>query len=202
MTTRKPEAKSGEPAPATGILKIKVTLLGVRPPIWRRLLVAETMTLGGLHDVIQEAMGWERCHLHIFEINGERFSDPEAFPEAKCQDRYCLSRLTKDGVKKFVYTYDFGDDWAHSIVVEGQQAASPGLFYPTCIAGKRAGPPEDCGGIGGYGGLLEALTTPDHPDREEMLEWVGDDYDPEAFSADVVNAGFKAMFTPTGKRRS
>ena len=141
MTARKPEALKGEPASATGILKLKVTLLGVRPPIWRRLLVAETMNLGGLHDVIQEAMGWERCHLLLFEINGERFSDPEGFPEAKNEDRYRLSRLIKDGVKKFVYTYDFGDDWAHSIIVEGQVAASLPQAGVFATAGRLKAPP-------------------------------------------------------------
>jgi hypothetical protein len=186
MATRKFEIPSD-------IYQIKVTLLGTRPPIWRRLLVPAAMTLGQLHGVIQAAMGWEDCHLHEFRIGQRRFGMPdpldrsmglsEALDERKV--RLC-NVLGKVGAKA-VYTYDFGDGWEHSLVVEKLLPPDPTFAYPLCTAGKLSGPPEDCGGIPGYYNMIEALQDPNHEQHEEMLEWVGDDLDPNAFSVELVN---------------
>jgi hypothetical protein len=86
-----------------------------------------------------------------------------------------------------VYTYDFGDSWDHEIVVEKCLASESGRTYPACLAGERHGPPEDCGGLPGFYNLLEAIADPEHEQHEELVEWLGDDFDPEAFSADEVN---------------
>jgi hypothetical protein len=91
------------------------------------------------------------------------------------------------GFKKFTYTYDFGDNWRHVIQVEKVLAAEPGARYPRCVGGKRACPPEDCGGPWGYGDFLEAISNPKHPEHEDMLEWAGDEFDPEAFDLEAVN---------------
>ena len=185
-------------AATPSILKLKVSLLGVKPPIWRRLLVPETMTLAVLHEVIQGAMGWQSCHLHIFEIAGHQFGDPKALADVENHTKYSLSQL-KENVHKFSYTYDLGDDWKHSIVVEGHGPAVEGVLYPTCIAGKHACPPEDCGGVWGYQELLEILATPGHPEREERLEWLGRDLDPEAFSVEAAEKALRAKFSSTEK---
>lgn len=185
------------------VLKLKVTLLGSKPPIWRRLLVPETMTLAGLSDAIQEVMGWQGYHLHAFEIAGGQFGDPKMLEAAADQARYRLSRLVKDGIRKFAYTYDFGDNWEHSVVVEGREPAVPGMRYPACVAGKRNGPPEDCGGMWGFQELLDILATPDHPEREERLEWVGGAYDPEDFNIQSADARLAARFgSSTGRRKA
>ena len=86
-----------------------------------------------------------------------------------------------------IYTYDFGDGWEHGIVLEKQLPADPGTTYPVCTDGKLACPPEDCGGIPGYYHLLDALADPQHPEHEEMRDWIGDDFDPQLFSVDSVN---------------
>jgi hypothetical protein len=175
------------------IYQIKVTLLGMTPPIWRRLLVPAAMTLKQLHDVLQVAMGWEDCHMHDFRIGETRFGEPDPDDRlmglpATANERTArlFSVLGRAGAEA-VYSYDFGDGWEHSIAVEKVLPTEPGLAYPTCTGGKRHGPPEDCGGVPGYFNLLEALRDPGHDDHEEMLEWVDEDFDPETFSVDDVN---------------
>ncbi len=94
--------------------------------------------------------------------------------------------LARAGAKA-VYTYDFGDSWDHQIVVEKRLAPEPGRAYPTCLAGERHGPPEDCGGIPGYYNLLEAIRDPKHEEHKDLLDWIGESFDPDAFPVDEVN---------------
>jgi hypothetical protein len=86
-----------------------------------------------------------------------------------------------------VYEYDFGDGWEHGIQLEKIVGPEPGVHYPRCLAGRRACPPEDCGGVWGYAELLEILADPRHPEHAERLEWLGGPIDPEAFDPDEVN---------------
>lgn len=182
-------------APTTGdIIKLKITLQGIRPPIWRRLLVPAAMTLRDLHDVIQTAMGWMDGHLHDFDVAGDRYGNPATTDEVENEARLTLAKIRNAGVARFKYTYDFGDDWEHLIVIEGTVPRVEGQHYPACIAGKRACPPEDCGGPYGYAHLLEVRADPTHPDHAEMAEWLDEDFDPEEFSADARDAMLAAQF--------
>ena len=176
------------------VYQLKITLRDVRPPVWRRVQVPDC-TLGGLHDVIQVSMGWDDYHLHEFEIGGERYGDPAQWRdgfggelEVGNERKVKLGQLVAAGVKKFEYVYDMGDNWGHTVQVEKVLAPEAGARYPRCVAGKRACPPEDCGGPWGYGDFLEALRDPRHERHEELLEWVGGEFDPEAFDAEAVNA--------------
>jgi hypothetical protein len=175
------------------IYQIKIALLGTRPPIWRRLLVPAGMTLEQLHDVLQMAMGWEDCHMHDFRIGKKQFGKPElddslmGMPATVDESTVRVFNVLGKVGAKAVYTYDFGDGWEHSVAVEKVLAPDPGFAYPVCTGGKLNGPPEDCGGVAGYYNLLEAIRNPDHEEHEEMQEWVGDDFDPDAFSMDEVN---------------
>jgi hypothetical protein len=174
------------------IYQIKLTLLGTKPPIWRRLLVPAGLTLEQLHHVVQAAMGWQDSHMHSFRIGQKSFRipDPEdalmGLPGGDERKVRLFTVLGKVG-SKAVYTYDFGDDWEHSISVEKVLQPEEGRTYPVCVAGKRRGPPEDCGGVPGFYNLLEAISDPDHEDHENMQEWIGGDFDPEDFSVDEVN---------------
>ena len=187
MTTSNTVEKAPE------IYQIKITLLGVDPPIWRRLLVRADLTLEQLHHVLQLAMGWEDCHMHEFRIGQQRFGTPDPMEQAFGRSHTTSERtarlfsvLGRAGAKA-VYTYDFGDSWEHQIVVEKCLALEPGRAYPACLAGERHGPPEDCGGIPGFYNLLEAISEPEHEQHAELLDWLGGDFDPEAFSVEEIN---------------
>jgi hypothetical protein len=186
------------------IYQIKVTLLGMDPPIWRRLLVPADLTLEQLHDVLQVAMGWEDCHMHEFRIGQQRFGKPDPMEQAFGGPRTASERTARlfsvlgRPRAKAVYTYDFGDSWEHQIVVEKCLAPEPECTYPTCLAGERHGPPEDCGGIPGFYNLLEAISDPEHEQHEELLDWLGEGFDPEAFSVEEVNR----RLSPLQRRRN
>ena len=181
-------AKSKEPAQ---VYQLKISLPEIRPPVWRRVRVTDC-TLATLHRIIQRCMGWADCHLHEFEIGRERLGDPIQWAddfggEIGNEGKVKLSQLAGHGVKKFTYTYDFGDNWEHVVQVEKVLDAEPGVRYPRCLAGKRACPPEDCGGSWGYGEFLEAIQDSEHEEHEDMTEWIGREFDPEAFAVEVVN---------------
>jgi hypothetical protein len=169
------------------IYQIKVALLGTDPPIWRRLLIPGVLTLETLHDILQLAMGWEDCHMHDFRIGQQRFGQPDPMEKVFGGSRTASERtarlfsvLGRVGAKA-VYTHDFGDSWEHQIVVEKRLALEPGRAYPACLAGERHTPPEDCGGIPGFYNLLEAIRDPKHEQHEELLDRLGDEFDPERF---------------------
>jgi Plasmid pRiA4b ORF-3-like protein len=189
-------AKTSVPRNSAGqnVISLKVTLRGTRPPVWRRLLVPGTMTLGGLHRAIGAAMGWHDTHLHAFDIGGEQFGDRDSVDDVADENRVTLNGLLRSAVVRFAYTYDFGDNWEHTVVFEKSEAAAAGDAYPLCVAGRRNCPPEDCGGAWGYQHLLEVLADPTNPDYAEQSEWVGEDFSPDAFDIDTVNAVLNARF--------
>jgi len=178
------------------VYQFKITLREVRPPVWRRIQVPETYTFWDLHVAIQDAMGWEDAHLHEFEMirpsDGEKvrigipdedhISFVEIIPERKekIADWFSMDNRVAE------YTYDFGDNWRHQIRLEKILPREEGGIYPVCIAGKRACPPEDCGGVWGYARFLEAIRNPEDEEHEEMLEWIGGDFDPEYFDPEEV----------------
>jgi hypothetical protein len=199
-TPRRPAPKAGKPKAspkatmATGrVYQLKVTLKDIQPPVWRRLLVPDC-SLARLHEVIQAAMGWENYHLYEFEVGGEHFTDPRGMADLDMEDasRAKLSQVAPEGKAKLRYTYDFGDNWQHEVLVEKLVPAEAGQAYPACIDGKRACPPEDVGGPWGYMEFVEAIKDPEHEQHEEFLEWRGE-FDPEAFDPDAVNKELKRL---------
>lgn len=186
------------PTPAP-VYQLRITLLGIKPPIWRQLHVPATMTLAELHDTIQLGMGWENGHLHEFRVGGERrigltgmdFMDPE--DDNEDENEVLLSAVLAEPGQRMVYVYDFGDNWKHDVLLEAVHVPTKPLRFPVCIAGERACPPEDSGGVWGYGELLEMLKDTENPEYEERLEWLGDDFDPEAFDLAEVNRWLKKL---------
>ena len=176
-------------AAAQNVYQLKITLKGMRPPIWRRVQVKSSTTLSQLHQAIQAAMGWWNYHLHQFSINGIDYGEhsPEYDWDLQDETRVKLSQVVKGEKSKFFYTYDFGDSWEHEILVEKVLPSDPKVVYPRCLTGKRACPPEDCGGIWGYAELLEAIQDPAHPEHEEMLEWIGGSFDAEDCPLGEIN---------------
>ncbi len=192
--------------PARTVHRVKITLRGGKPPIWRRLEVPSTITLRDLHDAIQAAFGWAGYHLWVFETPDGDYGMPD--PELGHRDaaRVTLDRVAPRTRDRLRYTYDFGDDWQHDIVVEDVLAAEVGVAYPRFVAGRRACPPEDCGGVWGYADLVEILADPEHDEHAERLEWLGldsaDEFDPATVDRDAVIEALSGMATILVKAQS
>jgi len=182
------------------IYQIKVTLKDIRPPIWRRIQVRDNISLYNLHGILQVVMGWYDYHLHEFEIDDARYGPPQDglpdplgfFDKPINEKKAKLSKVIRKEKTRFLYTYDFGDDWRHELLVEKILPAEKDKQYPVCVKGKRACPPEDCGGAWGYYDLLEARNHPDDPECAELLEWAGE-FDPEEFDLDEINSELREM---------
>lgn len=174
--------------------QLKISLKGIRPPIWRRVVVPGYATLGKLHEIIQAAMGWEDYHLHEFIAAGTSFAskDADEFLPSKNERSYRLWDVVGEPKDRLRYVYDFGDYWEHDIVVEKVLPIDEVGRRATCIKGKRACPPEDVGGVYGYEHYLEAIQDPDHPEHGELREWRGD-FDPEAFDLEAANAAVQSI---------
>jgi len=179
------------------VYQFKITLKGTKPPIWRRILVPETYTFWDLHVAIQDAMGWEDYHLHEFTLLSPKTGRKVKIGIPSDEDADFGWKVLADWNQKIAhyfsldnskadYVYDFGDGWEHSIKLEKILPRETGVAYPRCIGGKRACPPEDCGGIGGYAEFLEAIGDPANELHEDMLDWVGGSFDPDDFDPNDV----------------
>ena len=178
------------------VFQFKVTLKGIKPPIWRRIIIPSDYDFWDLHVAIQDAFGWLDCHLHEFSVrqpfmrmdlrigipDGEGFDDNMVLPGSAI----LLAQHLTLANRRVSYVYDFGDDWEYDILLEKILPRDKSEAYPLCTGGRRAGPPEDCGGIPGYEQLLEALADPVHPEHTSLSEWVGEGFDPESFDKDEV----------------
>lgn len=179
--------------PFSKVYKFKITLLGTKPPVWRRILVPENYTFYDLHVAVQGAMGWTDSHLHCFEKRNSRFRYGDF--EVRIDCTYATGEYEQEGnivydtetsiIKyfkkpndKLFYTYDFGDNWEHEVVLEDILPKEAKQRYPTCLNGKLACPPEDCGSIPGYYRCIKTLK--DKKDKE-LLEWIGE-WDPYYFN--------------------
>ena len=175
------------------VYQFKITLKGIRPPIWRRIQVPETYTFWDLHVAIQDAMGWDDYHLHEFEVTSPSTGSKVNIGTPHEEYGEKVLREDKQKIKDYFtadnrsaeYMYDFGDNWEHTVRLE-KILPREGGRYPRCTGGKRACPPEDCGGVWGYEELLEVLKNPDHAEYEEMVDWVGEDFDSEYFDEKEV----------------
>ena len=174
--------------PFEQVYRFKITLQDT-PPVWRLIEVPACYDFWNLHCAIQDAMGWKDCHMHLFRIPTNNPKEPALFGIPDKLQKDGIPGSWKGKVADYLtpenntadYIYDFGDDWHHSVVLEGIFPRFAGVAYPRCLAGERACPPEDCGGAIGYEMLLEALKDPKHPEHKSMKRWVGKDYDPEWF---------------------
>jgi hypothetical protein len=173
------------------LLRFRVELEDISPPIWREIVVPSSYSFWDLHVAIQDAMGWLDYHLHAFRIRDPKtrgvveigipleddFGDQTVLAGWQVP---VLSYLSEPG-SSASYEYDFGDGWNHRVLLQEFTDREKGAKYPQCTGGERACPPEDCGGPWGYQTLLEILNDPAHEQHEDMREWVGDHFDPEQF---------------------
>lgn len=171
------------------IYQFKIMLLDITPVIWRRIQVPDVYTFWDLHVAIQDAMGWSDYHLHEFQVVDPKSGEllyiglptEDAFKEVLDCRKLRMSEYLSIYNRKASYLYDFGDNWVHDILLEEVLGRDLGVKYPRCTDGERACPPEDVGGVMGYRDLVGAMKDKNHPDREDLIEWLGREYDPESF---------------------
>lgn len=171
-------------------ITIRIAIDNIKPEIWRRFVIRDSINLHNLHEIIQDVMGWTNTHLYSFVIKGKEYTDEETVEESgKGKDAEVISvgSLKFKKGDKLKYIYDFGDDWIHTLSVEAVTKPDPSIEYPWCLDGARSCPPEDCGGIYGYEDLLDILSNPNHEEHESMKEWVGPYFAPEHFDLEVIN---------------
>lgn len=180
----------------TQVYQFKITLVGIKPQIWRRIQVPKTYNFWDLHVAIQDVMEWDDYHLHEFLI-----TKPSTGKKVRIgipDDDFDWGVIYEPGWKlkiadfftmenqKASYKYDFGDNWRHTIKLEKILPRDENIKYPICTAGERATPPEDCGGVWGYEDLLKAINNPNHKEYKNMINWVGEDFDSEYFDLKEV----------------
>lgn len=190
-------------------LQIHVALATIEPTIWRRLIVPRVFHLGQLHQVIQAAFGWWDAHLHEFRIGGlswgdlEQIGEPEFEGDARSFDEREVRLLDFHAPEKtqFLYLYDFGDSWEHTVQFERLLALEPAPRLATCIAGARARPPEDVGGVYGYAKFLQIIADPLHPEHSDTKRWAGGHFDPEWFDAQLTDKDVRNALRPNRQVR-
>lgn len=183
--------------------RLKITLVDIEPPIWRRIEVRSSIKLCCLHTAIQVVMGWNDTHLHQFKKGHKRWGIPEydefnqshLIDESKAQ----LGGVLKAKGDSMLYEYDFGDDWQHEVVLEEILPAEHAPKWPVCFGGERHCPPEDVGGTPGYEEFLKVIFNSAHEDYKQHLRWVGghfvDEFDPKP-----VNDRLQGMRWPVRHR--
>jgi hypothetical protein len=187
-------------ATADRVLRLRVELLGVQPPVWREIEVPADYDFWSLHVAIQDAMGWADAHLHQFVLDPRNEhtdslviglpdpDDPESGPRPGWD--YPIGPFLHQGAPALDYLYDFGEGWEHRVTCTGERTSEgDDEMLPRCVDGARACPPEDCGGPPGYSHLLEVLAKPPatvSEDDRDLLEWLPPGFQPEAFDPEHV----------------
>lgn len=196
------------------VMRFRITLDGIKPPIWRLIDVPEAYSFWDLHVAIQDSMGWLDYHLHSFNTprGHDRIRSNIGIPDHELDNGVVagwevpLSSFFVEIGDRLEYEYDFGDGWSHEIMLVGILLKEPRLKYPLCVDGRRACPPEDCGGIEGYEELLKVLADSSHDEHKDMVEWLTghaknywpykpDEFDPGSVKFDNPKKRFKVALS-------
>jgi len=173
------------------IYLFKVWIKESRPQIWREIEVEDSILLPEFHQILQTVMGWTNSHLHQFSRGKKYYCNTDN--EENINDDIIdyksikVSDLIKNVGEHIIYEYDFGDFWEHNIELLEIRNKEKDIFYPRCTAGERSCPVEDSGGIYGYQEMLKVLKNKNHPDYQDISEWIGKDFDSDYFNIDQVN---------------
>lgn len=180
---------------AERVFVLRLSVVGTTPPVWRRLVVRESMWLSRLHDSIQVVFDWFDYQTHAFNIENLRFGNPLKREELSIEDDrdVTLAELDLEHHERFTYGYHFGEGWQVEIRVEKTASPQKGVHYPSCIAGERAGPPEDCGGLEAFHDMLACIKEPNTELGREWTEWLGPHYDPEACDLEKINKALRKL---------
>jgi hypothetical protein len=182
--------------------RVRADLTGTKPPLWRRLELASDLSLDQVHEIMQVAFGWADSHLHQFGSGPGRY-DPatehylcphqvEEGDPGVPEEQVRLDEVLAEAGDKLFYDYDFGDGWQHTIRLEAVLPSRPSGPRAACTAGRRDGPPEDCGGVQAYE-LISAASDPGHPDHAEAASkyarFYGDYTDPDSMRTTPFSIG-------------
>jgi hypothetical protein len=201
-------------------MRLKITLAGSDPAIWRQVEVDSGLTLDDLHYVIQSVFDWQNEHLYHFLVPPEGKLTQKAMRNAmrydmlgpdyllshededamsRWADREMIGRVFTDKIKQIVYEYDFGDSWEHIVKLEKRSKWEDGPLPARCLAGEMAGPPENCGGIPGYYHWIDQLIA---DPKDDEARWVlGKNFDEKRFKLEEVNRQLAKVFKPVKPRR-
>ena len=160
------------------VARLRIEPQELEPKIWRRIDMPLSTTLEALHEAIQMTMGWTFSHLWEFDIDGRCYGDPsfrefDDEPPVYRAKNLRLGAVIARGVDRFVYTYDYGDNWRHDVIVEEVRDGGPDMEYPAFVDGARRCPPEDVGGPDGFMDFLEAVLDPAREQHRDMVRWYG-----------------------------
>ncbi|CAM3202113.1 plasmid pRiA4b ORF-3 family protein [Paracoccus nototheniae] len=180
------------------IARLRFELLHIEPCIWRSVEVSLKTNLRSLHELIQAVMPWEGYHLYEFTIGERAYGEPDPEDAAWGRKTYQakgmqLGKLIERSIIELLYTYDFGDNWQHRIVVEHVEDADPATDYPRFVAGERTAPPEDVGGPSGFMEFTKAIANRRHPQHKEMVRWYGGPFHPTDFGKAEVAARVRVI---------
>ena len=188
------------------IATIRIELHGLKPKIWRKVDVALTTDLETLHYIIQAAMGWTNSHMYLFEIGGENYGnyDPDFddFETDLPAHGTSLKEILARDFNRFLYVYDFGDNWRHDIIIGNIRDGNADTKYPVFVAGEGRCPPEDVGGVWGFKNFLEVIKDPRHPEHSEITECYGDDFDPTVMDEPQIRARLGGLASRKPGRKS
>jgi hypothetical protein len=196
---RKKKLQSGSKEKPAPIFQLKVSLTFSDPLIWRRIQVPGETTLNRLHDIIQLCMGWQDLHVHRFLIGKVFYAPSEGIDimektGERDESEYQLATLEADMKWVFTYIYDFGDGWEHEIELEETLPRGKDKIHPVLLAGERACPPEDVGGVPGFEEFLTIINSPGHKEHKSIVEWYGaDHFNPDSLDLKKINAVLKKM---------
>ena len=181
--------------PRGKVYALRLTVASIQPRIWRRLLVRETMWLSRLHETIQVLFGWYDYQSHVFFVGAKRYGNPMDHDGVVIEDDrdVTLADVRFSEHDRAAYDYLFAEGWHVDIRLEKTVAAEKGAAYPRCVAGERAGPPEDCGGIEAYKDMLYCLKHPETDLGREWREWLGPGHDPEKCDLGAINKALKRL---------
>ena len=163
------------------VARLRIKLQELEPKIWRCIDMPLSATLDALHEAIQMTMSWTFSHLWEFDIDGRCYGDPSFREFDDEPPGLRLGVVISRGVDRFVYTYDYGDNWRHDVIVEEVRDGDPDSEYPAFVDGARRCPPEDVGGLDGFMDFLEAVLDPAHEQHRDMVRWYGGPFDPIGF---------------------
>lgn len=184
---RRTPRKATRRSTARVVLEFNVVLEGTDPSVWRTLRLGDDATFWSLHVAIQDAMGWQDCHLHAFEVGNVRLGIPAEYETETLPgwEHRVLDYVGEPG-EYFVYEYDFGDSWRHRVTLSALHPRGKGERYPQCTGGDRCCPPEDVGGVPGFECFLEAMNDVSHAEHKSMKEWYGGPFIADDFDAAMV----------------